>query len=80
MVWSPKTLQHCLGNGYLAHTEGQQHLQHFNLVGVTQKVAGAEAMAMEQLLALSILHLSAANYEPCFTEAGSFLLTDRDAN
>lgn len=42
-VRSPKTLQHCLGKGYLPHTEGQQCLQHFNLVGVTQKLAGAEA-------------------------------------
>lgn len=39
---SPKTLQRRLGKGYLPHTEGQQRLQHFNLVGVAQKAAGAE--------------------------------------
>lgn len=41
-VWSPKALQHCLGKGHLLQREGQQHIQHFNLIGITQKVAGAE--------------------------------------
>lgn len=78
-VESPKTPQHCLGKGYLPHTEGQQRLQHFILVEVTQKVAGAKWEAMEKLLVLGILHPAAANCKPGFTKAGSYPPKDGDA-
>lgn len=58
-VQSPKTAaQHCLSKGYPPHKEGQQHLQRFNSVGVTQGVAGAEVRGDGEAVALWRLHAS----------------------